>query len=175
MHLSRIRTLLLLTVGLISVSPLAAQNYSALEDAAPILAPTEPSPEVTGGPLQSVAAQPVAPTTAEAPTAEFRRIVQELRDRKHQYVHCKLKTGSILTGQVKSAGFEAFTIQTEALGGFHTVKYDDLAETPRAVPAVGTRFKQGAQWTGFGAVVLVAIPVLIVLSPFLFLSGMWDC
>lgn len=149
------RTLLLLAFVSISALPLAAQNHLSIEDSAPVLAPLEPPAEVPGGPIQSVSTQAAVPTPPEDPTAEFRRTVQEFRERKHQYVHCKLKNGKILTGQIKAAGYEAFDIQTEAFAGFHTVNYTELAETPRAVPAVGTRFRQGAEWTGMIVFVVV--------------------
>ena len=174
MHLSHIRTLLLSTVGLVFVSPLAAQDSFDLQDSAPVITSAELPMEFPEGPFQSVGAQPAAPLPAEAPSAEFRRTIQDLKQQKHQYVHCKLKTGRVLTGKIKDAGFEAFSIKTEAVGGVHYVRYDDLAEAPRPVPAVGTRIKQGVQWTGIGALIAVAIPVLILFSPFLYLSG-WDC
>ena len=177
MHRSHVRTLLFSAIALIAVSPLGAQTPQEPDafDPAFLEAPADLPVELIGTQTQSAGPRPAAPAPVESPAAEFRRIVQELRIHRHQYVHCRLKTGKILTGQIKDAGFEAFSIQTDVLGEHHRVRYEDLAEAPRPVPAVGTRFKQSAQWAGIGALFAVAIPLLFVLSPLLYASGMDLC
>ena len=158
-------------IVLLAISPLAAQTVQEPDifESSYMLAPTVLPAELTGTQSQSAGAQ-----QPESPVAEYRRALQDFKKQKHQYVHCKLKTGKILTGRIKGAGYEAFDIQTEAIGGIHYVYYADLAEVPRAVPAVGTRFKQGAEWTGVGALIAVGLPLAIIFSPFFNLIG-WQC
>ena len=169
MYSTYIRFLFFSMMVLVAVSPSVAQTGQETDviDSSFVFAPSVLPAELTGA--QSESAYPPPP---ESPSTEFRATVQDFKKHKHQYVHCKLKTGKILTGQIKDAGYEAFTIKTEALGGMHSIKYDDLAEVPRAVPAVGTRFKQGAQWTGLVTLIVVGLPILILVSPLLFLSGL---
>jgi len=173
MHLSHIRNLFFSVATLLVVSPLAAQTQTEpdkIDSLFVVAAPSLPT-DLFDAQTPSTSPSAVAPAPPESPVAEYRRVIQGFRNQKHQFVHCKLKTGKILTGQIKAAGFEVFDIKTEAILGIHQVKYDDLAEPPQAVSAVGTRFKQGAEWAGVGVGVLVLVPLFILLSPFLFLSG----
>ncbi|MBS1840512.1 MAG: hypothetical protein JSS69_15315 [Acidobacteria bacterium] len=104
----------------------------------------------------------------------YRGEIKEFAKNRHQFVHCKLKNGKIVTGTVRAPGYEAFTLKTHVLGEGKYIYYSDLAEPPQSVAAVGTRFKLGAEWTGLGILAAVGLPVLIILSPFLYASG-WDC
>lgn len=149
---------------------------------APILLTDEPT-----GPLPEIfphqAAQPATPVVSQsqadpddsrAMEDRYRTEIRLLAQKKHQFVHCKLKNGKVITGTVRSPGYEAFTLKTDVLGEGKHIYYKDLAEPPQAVVAVGTRFKQGAEWTGLGVLVAVGLPLLIVLSPLLYASG-WRC
>lgn len=109
-----------------------------------------------------------------SPADEYRSTVKALAVHRHQFVHCKLQNGKILTGLIRDVNDQGFSLHTNAIGGPY-IHYTNLVEPPRAVPAVGTRIKQGAQWTGVGAIVAVGLPLLVVLSPLLFFSGAWQC
>jgi len=161
--------------------PAASQNVPSLADIeSPVLSDAQ-LPDLTLADIfQQPAPQPPLPAESNSIQAdtskdEYRAVVKSLGAHKHQYVHCKLKTGKIVTGQITDAGFEAFSVKTNILGEHHYVRYDDLAEAPRPVHAVGTRFKQAVQWAGVGALVAVAVPVLVILSPLLYFSGAWQC
>jgi len=90
-----------------------------------------------------------------ATEGRYRAEVKLLAKNERQFVHCKLKNGKVLTGRLSDAGDVKFAIRTNALGDGTSVEYKDLAESPRVVPAVGTRIKQGAQMAGFVAFVIV--------------------
>ena len=77
----------------------------------------------------------------------------------------------ILTGLVRGDNDQGFTLNTNALGG-PFVRYEDLADAPKSVPAVGTRIKQGAQWTGLVALAIAFVPIFL---PLMFLGVMSDC
>jgi hypothetical protein len=173
MHLEHIHILFFSAAALFVATPLAAQTQTEPRDvnALFLVAPPSMPADLFGAQTPTANSSAAAPAPPESPVEGYRRVIREFRNQKHQFVHCKLRTGKILTGQIKAAGFEAFDIKTEAIMGIHQVKYDDLAESPRAVPAVGTRIKQSAEWTGVGVGVVVLVPLFILLSPFLFLSG----
>jgi hypothetical protein len=57
------------------------------------------------------------------------------------------------------------------LGG-RRVLYRDIAERPRFTPAVGTRIKLGAEWTGLIALAIAAIPIFL---PLMLTGVMSDC
>ena len=113
MHRSHVRTLPFPAIFLIAISPLGAQTPQEPDafDPAFLAAPADLPVELIGTQTQSAGPPRAAPAPVESPAAEFRRIVQESRNHKHQYVHCRLKTGKILTGQIKDAGFE--DVETE--------------------------------------------------------------
>jgi hypothetical protein len=90
-----------------------------------------------------------------ATEGRYRAEVKLLAENERQFVHCKLKNGKVLTGRLSDAGDVRFAVRTNALGDGASVEYKDLAESPRVVPAVGTRIKQGAQMAGFVAFVIV--------------------
>src|SRR5262249_51040517 len=90
-------------------------------------------------------------------------VIKNLAAHKHQYAHIKLKSGKVLTGSLSDIGDQGFYLSTDALAGSY-ILYRDIAETPRSTPAVGTRIKQGAQWTGLIAITILAIPILLPLA-----------
>jgi len=93
---------------------------------------------------------------------QYRSVVKTLAVHKHRFVHCKLQNGKVLTGLIREMNDQGFSLHTNAVGGTY-IHYNTLAEPPRVVPAVGTRIKQGAQWTGIGVGIAVAIPLAIPL------------
>ncbi|HLZ13599.1 MAG TPA: hypothetical protein VKP58_13515 [Candidatus Acidoferrum sp.] len=97
-----------------------------------------------------------------SPADQYRIAAKALAGHKHQFVHCKLQNGKVLTGLIRDLNDQGFSLHTNALGGTY-IHYTNLAEPPRVVPAVGTRIKQGAQWTGVGVGIAVAIPLAIPL------------
>ena len=120
MYPTYFRFLFFSMIVLVAVSPIVAQAGQEPDvfDSS-VVAPSVLPAESTGAPSQS--AHPQQP---ESPSTEFRATVQDFRKHKHPYVHCKLKTGKILTGQIKDAGYEAFTSKTDALGGLHYINAD---------------------------------------------------
>lgn len=148
----------------------------------PVLAASESPAEVARDVLAEAASSMVAPPApprlqsqffASPSIAKQRSALQAFATKRHQFVHCKLGNGKILTGLPRDVGEEGFSLHTDALGETY-IRYETLVEMPRPVPAIGTRIKQGAQWTGIGALIVFAIPILVVFSPILYLSG-WDC
>jgi len=160
--------------------PAASQNVPALADLESAAISDAKAPDLAfPEPFQQPIPQPPPPAEPELIQAdtswrEYRTTIESFEERRHRFVHCKLKNGKVLTGLIRGIGRDGFSLHTNALGG-PRILYKDLAEPPRPVPAVGTRLKQGAQWTGIGAVIVVVVPVLIVLSPLLFFSGAWQC
>lgn len=128
--------------------------------------------------LPNAVPAPLAPGSHQMPAAElspeaqqYRAVVRGLEKNKHQFIHCRLKNGRILTGLVRGDNDQGFTLNTNALGG-PFVLYEDLADAPKSVPAVGTRIKQGAQWTGLVALAIAFVPIFL---PLMFLGVMSDC
>jgi hypothetical protein len=91
--------------------------------------------------------------------------VKALSEKRDQFVHCKLTSGKILTGQLRSVGATSFEVQTDALGEYHVIRYNQLADAPVATPAVGTRVKQGFEWAGFIVLIIVLLPILPAFMP----------
>lgn len=180
------RTLLLIAVLTLGADVLAAQTRtptSVTEFDSPNPADFEIFSEETPPPFaQMPNAVPVPPAPnsrqntepdVSAETKRYQVVVKSLEKNRHQFIHCQLKSGKILTGLIRGGNDQGFTLHTNVLGG-EFVRYEDLADAPKPVPAVGTRIKQGAQWAGVGVLIVVALPVMIVLSPLLFASG-WQC
>ncbi|HJZ63598.1 MAG TPA: hypothetical protein VKD70_04715 [Candidatus Acidoferrum sp.] len=154
----------LFVVALAFAAPVVAQEPADPSDfAAPILTIEQPSNTDSLGMFSQEETAP-APPTAQKPVRrlaiqnttvdEYRSAIKKLSARRHQYVHVKLRNGKVLTGLLRDVGDEGFSLYTEALGG-PSLAYRDPAESPRPVPAVGTRIKQAAEWTGFVTFVAV--------------------
>lgn len=162
--------------------PLHAQSSQALsdfdgpvlEDAAeqiPFVFAQQPEPP----PPTTTISQPQSAVDDDRTKEDgYRTTIKSLKQQKHQFVHCQLKNGKVLTGTIPDAGYEGFTLKTNIFGDGRYIYYKDLAQPPKPVAAAGTRLKHGAQWAGLGVVVAAAIPVLVLLSPFFFASG-WQC
>jgi len=157
----------------------AQSSFMVSDMEAPVLDenPVEPVPEFF---FQHPLPQPSAPTASQEQSAtdeskitedRYRATIKSLAGKKGKFVHCKLKNGKVLTGTVHDAGYEAFTLHSKILSEGTRIYYKDLAEASGPVPAVGTRFKQGAQWVGFAALIALAIPAIILFSPVLFANG----
>ena len=142
---------------------LLAQASGVSGEEAPVL--TEVEPAVLPSVFFFQPAQPEPPSAFVSPQSNFadseiaadryRADVELLAQKRREFVHCKLKNGKVLTGILRDPGETTFAIQTNALGDWTSIEYTNLAESPRAVPAVGTRIKQGAQWTGLIVFVVV--------------------
>jgi len=100
----------------------------------------------------------------------MRDAVYGFRENTHQFVHVELKDGKVFTGTVAGANTQNFELKTGILYGIKTISYSQLAETPRAVPAVGTRVVHTLKWTGVIIAIAPAIPLVVLLIP-LYLMG----
>lgn len=140
-------------------------------------APLSPNPVSQARPANVPASQQAAPDAVreDFQIGEMRAAVQKLGVQRNRFVHCELRNGQVLTGTIVRIEPRAFYVQTDAVGNPHQVFYANLTSSPRPVPAVGTRLKQGLQWTGVGIGLAVGIPLLVVLSPILYFTGVWDC
>ena len=83
----------------------------------------------------------------------YRSTIKALSAHKHSYVRIKLKKGKGLTYLLRDVGDVSFSLHADALGG--SLYYDQLVEMPRPIPGVGTRIKQGAEWTSLITFVVV--------------------
>lgn len=157
----------------IFVQPAAGQSQATLLDVEPpVLVDAEQTPIPLDDPLQHAAVpSPPAPFHLARQgeriepgsfADQYRTVVKTLAVHKHQFVHCKLQSGRVLTGLIRNLNDQGFSLHTNAVGGTY-IHYTALAEPPRVVPAVGTRIKQGAQWTGIGVGIAVAIPLAVPL------------
>ncbi|HKV26336.1 MAG TPA: hypothetical protein VJN93_17195 [Candidatus Acidoferrum sp.] len=81
----------------------------------------------------------------------------------HQYIHVRLRNGRVLTGVVRSTNQEFFVLKT-GISGRQSFNYSQLAEPPRAVPAIGTRIVHGLELTG---IAVATLPLAIVAYPLL--------
>ena len=95
----------------------------------------------------------------------LRESVYELASHPKQYAHVRLEDGKVLTGTISNADHDTFLVRSHILGDGHAVRYDQLAEPPRPVLAVGTRAVKGLEVTGLVALCIVAIPLFVVLYP----------
>jgi hypothetical protein len=156
--------------------PAVPAQVLALNDA---LIPAPLSPDSASPALlaKAMPARQEVPATVkeDSQILDMRASVQKLGVQRNHFVHCELRGGKILTGTIVRIEPQAFYVQTNAVGNPYKVSYADLVSAPRPVPAVGTRLKQGLQWTGLGIVLAVGIPLLVVLSPILYFTGAWDC
>ena len=124
--------------------PNSADFEMVVEESPPLFAP-----------VAALAPEPMPPTQRVGATSEqYRLVAENLREKKHQFIHCKLKNGKILTGLPRDVGAAGFSLHTDIFAETF-VRYDDLAEAPKPVAAVGTRIKQGAEWTGLVAFIVV--------------------
>ncbi len=176
------RMLLLLAATVFGASSLAAQapaSVTELDSPNPAdfeMAAEEAPPVFAQVPVTSPT--PLPPAVLQKKTVElsdtaqhYRTIVSNLSRNRHAFIHCELKNGKVLTGLVRGDSDRGFTLHTNALGG-PFIFYEDLAQAPRTVPAVGTRIKQGAQWTGLVALAIAFVPIFL---PLMFLGAMSDC
>jgi len=168
-------TLLLLVAMHVGGGPLPAQmpppSVSILDDPNPAdfeIAVEEAPPAFAQVLTSAPSPAPPVPRQKKAPelsaeAQQYRLVIAGLKKNRHQFIHCKLKNGRVLTGLIRGQSELGFTLDTNALGG-PFVRFEDLGETPRAVPAVGTRIKHGAQWTGVVLGLAVAIPLTVPLA-----------
>jgi hypothetical protein len=147
--------------------PSTGQTMTNLDEIEPpILAEAPPELNSPAPFLQSSITEPLPPQTtpeSDAPANRYRAVVRELALHKHQFVHVKLRNGRVLTGLIRDVSQLGFTLYTDALSGPY-IRYAEIAEQPRAVPAVGTRIRHGAEWTGLVLLTVAAIPILLPLA-----------
>jgi hypothetical protein len=105
----------------------------------------------------------------------MREAVYALAGHPKQYVHVRLASGKVLTGTLSNANNDTFLVSSNVLGGGHTVRYDQLAEPPRPVLALGTRAVKGLEVTGIVALCIVAIPLFVALYPLILTGVISDC
>lgn len=177
----KLSSFFLLLAGSIALAhSLPAQSLVTIpEPEPPIIEESRPKEPPTATFLQLT--QPVPPPVVSQSQLDlpdqraiedgYRAEIKLLAQKKHQFVRCKLKNGKVITGSLRAPGYEAFTLHTHILSDGHYIYYKDLAESPRAVQAVGTRFKQGMEWTGFGVLIAAALPIFIITSPIWFANG----
>jgi len=166
----------LFAVALAFAIPVAAQESADAPDSeAPVLSIEQP-PDI--GSLGISSQEPAAPLLPAAQNAaactaaeQYRATIKKLSEHKHQFVHIKLKSGKVLTGLLRDVGDVKFSLNTDALGG-PSIFYKDIAEMPRPTAAVGTRIKQGAEWTGL---IVLAGLASIVLLPLILTGVVSDC
>jgi hypothetical protein len=91
--------------------------------------------------------------------------VYALAGHPKQYVQVRLAGGRVLTGTISNANNDTFLVRSHILGDGHTVRYDQLAEPPRPVLAIGTKAVKGLEVTGIVALCIVAIPLFVALYP----------
>jgi hypothetical protein len=156
---------------LASALPSASQALANLDEIEPPVLTETPPPDLNTPALllQSPLAEPLPP-----PANRYRANVKELASHKHQFVHFRLRNGKVLTGLIRDVSQEGFTLHTDALGGPY-IRYEEIVEQPRPVPAVGTRIKHGAEWTGLGVLIAAAIPLVVVLFPLAITGILPDC
>jgi hypothetical protein len=158
------RVVVLLAGSLVFAHAISAQSPAVVSvEESPVLDRIQPA--VSASQLFGQQAQPAPPSASALPQSEtadslatedrYKAEIERIAQKERQFVHCKLKNGKVLTGMLRGPGDKSFAVQTNALGDGTIVDYKNLAESPRAVPAVGTRIKQGAQLTGFVVFVVV--------------------
>jgi hypothetical protein len=105
----------------------------------------------------------------------LREAIYALASHAKQYVHVRLADGRVLTGTISNANNDTFQVRSHILGDGHIVRYDQLAEPPRPVPAVGTRVVKGLEVSGLVALCIVAIPLFVALYPLILTGVISDC
>jgi hypothetical protein len=105
----------------------------------------------------------------------LREAVYALAGHPKQYVHVRLASGKVLTGTLSNENNDTFLVSSNVLGAGHPVRYDQLAEPPRPVLALGTRAVKGLEVTGIVALCIVAIPLFVALYPLILTGVISDC
>ena len=95
----------------------------------------------------------------------YRESVEGFAARHNQFVHVRLASGKVLTGNITFTSVEGFWLQTHVLSSGRMVLYRELAEAPRAVLAVGAKTVRGLEVTGLVVGCIVFIPVAVVIYP----------
>jgi hypothetical protein len=115
--------------------------------------------------------KPVLPLTPEE--ISYREAVRKLGVHKHRFVHCELPNEKVRTGVITSIRDDGFTLKDGILIA-QWIPYTDLKAAPRPVAAVGTRIGQGLKWTGLVAGCIAAVPLVVVMLPFVFTGVLTD-
>src|SRR6266571_2329551 len=129
------------TVGM----PAAGQTHAALSDIdAPVLEDVQPPLPADDASQHASLPSPTPPVRVarqgeriepRSPADEYRTAIKALAIPRHQFVHCRLQNGKILTGLIRDVNDQGFSLHTNAIGGTY-IHYTKLAESPRSVPAV---------------------------------------
>jgi hypothetical protein len=150
---------------------LTDNQLRALQELRPALLPINPiRGHVRAAFFRSASQHPLTPREVA-----LRESVYELASHPKQYAHVRLADGKVLTGTISNAGHDTFLVRSHILGDGHTVRYDQLAEPPRPVLAVGTRAVKSLEVTGLVALCIVALPLFVVLFPLIMTGIISDC
>jgi hypothetical protein len=149
----------------VEIAPLPTQltgdQLRALQELRPAILPSSPIRKpVRAAFFHSANQHPLTPREVA-----LRQSVYELASHPKQYAHVRLADGKVLTGTISNANNDTFLLRSHILGDGHTVRYEQLAEPPRPVLAVGTRAVKGLEVTGLVALCIVAIPLFVALYP----------
>jgi hypothetical protein len=154
----------------VEIAPLPAQltndQLRALQELRPALLPSSPIRKpVRAAFFHSANQHPLTPREVA-----LRQSVYELASHPKQYAHVRLADGKVLTGTISNAYNDTFLLRSHILGGGFTVRYEQLAEPPRPVLAVGTRAVKGLEVTGLVALCILAIPLFVALYPLIMIG-----
>src|SRR5438128_4773437 len=103
--------------------PAASQNVPALADLESAAISDAKAPDLAfPEPFQQPIPQPPPPAEPELIQAdtswrEYRTTIESFEERRHRFVHCKLKNGKVLTGLIRGIGRDGFSLHPNALGG----------------------------------------------------------
>jgi hypothetical protein len=82
----------------------------------------------------------------------------------HRFVRCNLANGTKQVGAILSIENDRLVLSSGIMGE-NMIFYADLLAPPVPVAATGEHLANGLKWTGFVAVCVVAVPVIVALLP----------
>jgi hypothetical protein len=140
--------------------PLSPERLSALQ-----LAPSAGAPcacprqhRLSYGFFRSMYLHPLTPQQVA-----MRSAIYELAQHPKQYVRLRLTDHTTVTGTITNAQAQHFVLTTGPFTGFRMINYQQLAEPPRPVAAVGTHIVHGLQATATLGIFVVVAPIALPL------------